>query len=258
MPDRPASTPEHDLPPLTIAPEPAASPAHTTHPEPPVDPSDLAAALLSADGGGGAELRGHVPEDPQGVVLVLHGGAERSHEPVSWRRLAVVRMLPFATALQHGAEGRLAVLRLKYRVRGWNGHEQDPVHDARWALERIRRVLPGAPVALVGHSMGGRVALQLAAEPDVAAVAALAPWVEGDARQPRADVPVLLMHGTGDRMTDPRRTAVIARRWEESGADVTYLRVPGEKHAMLRRASYWHRTVTDFVTEALLGPAPTR
>ncbi|QIM22173.1 alpha/beta hydrolase [Phycicoccus sp. HDW14] len=239
MPDRPTSTPE---------------PALESHPAPGHTPTtDLATALLSPEGGGGAELRGHVPEAPVGVVLVLHGGAERSHEPVRWRRLAVVRMLPFATALQHAADGRLAVLRLKYRVRGWNGLEQDPVHDARWALERIRRVLPGVPVALVGHSMGGRVALQLAAEPDVAAVAALAPWVEDDARQPRSDVPVLLMHGSGDRMTDPRRTAVIARRWEESGADVTHLRVPGEKHAMLRHASYWHRTVTDFVTGALLG-----
>ncbi|MGG5259256.1 alpha/beta hydrolase [Phycicoccus avicenniae] len=220
-------------------------------------PLALADALLSRDGGGGAELRGHVPDDPVGVVLVLHGGAERSHERVTWRRLSVVRMLPFATALQHAGDGSLAVLRLKNRVRGWNGHEQDPVHDARWALDRIRRVLPGVPVALVGHSMGGRVALQLAAEPGVAAVAALAPWVEGDARRPRAGVPVLLMHGSGDRMTDPRRTAVIAQRWEESGADVTHLRVPGEKHAMLRRASYWHRTVTDFVTEALLGTGRT-
>ncbi|MET1007885.1 MAG: hypothetical protein ABWX96_20205, partial [Propionibacteriaceae bacterium] len=26
----------------------------------------------------------------------------------------------------------LAVLRLKYRVRGWNGNRQDPVQDARW------------------------------------------------------------------------------------------------------------------------------
>ena len=65
------------------------------------------------------------------------------------------------------------------------------------------------------------------------------------------------MHGTGDRMTDPRRTAVIARRWDDSGADVTYVPVQGERHAMLRRASYWHRAVADFVTEALLGAGRT-
>ena len=125
----------------------------------------MAAALFSPDGGGGAELRGHIPDEPAGVVLVLHGGADTGHRPVTWAGLAVLRMLPFAVALRHRAGSRLAVVRLKYRVKGWNGIEQDPVHDARWALERIRRILPGAPVALVGHSMGGRVALQLAGGP---------------------------------------------------------------------------------------------
>ena len=98
------------------------------------------------------------------------------------------------------------VSRLKNRVRGWNGSRQDPVHDARWALDRIRRVLPGCPVVLVGHSMGGRVALHLSSEPGIAGIAALAPWVESDARPPPPRTPVLLVHGTSDRITDPRRT----------------------------------------------------
>lgn len=217
--------------------------------------ADVEAALLSPDGGGGAMLRGHVPDHPEAVVLVLHGGAERGRSTVSWWRLPVLRMLPFAVELRHQAGDRLAVLRLKNRVRGWNGSRQDPVQDARWAIERIRRVLPGLPIALVGHSMGGRVALRLADEPGVAAVAALAPWVVGDLRMPRHDIPLLLMHGTRDRMTDPRRTAILARRWDESGADVRHLEVEGEAHAMLRRAPLWHRTVSDFVSATLLGRA---
>ncbi|NHA67483.1 alpha/beta hydrolase [Phycicoccus flavus] len=213
----------------------------------------LEAALLSADGGGGAQLRGHVPAHPEGVVLVLHGGTERSRVPVSWWRLAVVRMLPFATELHQRAGEQLAVLRLKNRVRGWNGSRQDPVQDARWAIERIRRVFPGVPIALVGHSMGGRVALQLADEPGVAAVACLAPWVVAETRRPRHDIPLLFMHGTRDRMTDPRRTAILARRWDESGADVRLVEVPDEAHAMLRKPALWHRTVAEFVSGALLG-----
>lgn len=219
------------------------------------DPAGVRAALLSTAGGGGAQLRGHVPPRPEGVVLVLHGGAERGSSPMSWRRLAVLRMLPFATALRDSAEGRLAVLRLKNRVRGWNGTRQDPVQDARWALDRIRRVLPDVPIAIVGHSMGGRVALLLASDVGVAAVAALAPWVEGDTRQPRPGTAVLLMHGTRDRMTDPRRTAIVARRWDESGGDIRHVEVPDESHAMLRRASFWHRTVAEFVSGELLGRA---
>lgn len=216
------------------------------------DPADPAAALLSPDGGAGAELRGHVPADPEGVVLILHGGAEHGRTPVTWWRLPVVRMVPFATMIERRAGDRIAVLRLKYRVRGWNGCRQDPVKDARWALDRIRRVLPDLPVALVGHSMGARVALAVAAETDVAAVAALAPWIEGDLRQPRHDPSLLFMHGTRDRTTDPRRTAIIARRWDEAGADVRHVEVDDEGHAMLRKAAYWHLTVADFVVGALL------
>ncbi|MBM6403336.1 alpha/beta fold hydrolase [Phycicoccus sp. CSK15P-2] len=218
-----------------------------------LDPRGIQAALLSSDGGGGAQLRGYVPAHPEGVALVLHGGAESSRVPVSWWRLAVVRMLPFAHAIRRASDDRVAVVRLKNRVRGWNGMRQDPVLDARWAVERIRRLLPDVPIAIIGHSMGGRVALQLAAEPGVSAVAALAPWVEGDARRPGVRTPVLLMHGTGDRWTDPRRTAALARSWQEAGGDVRHIEVDHERHAMLRHAELWHRTVADFVTGALLG-----
>ena len=216
-------------------------------------PGQLAEALLGTDGGEGAELRGFVPDAPEAVVLVLHGGSESGRMAVTWWRLAVLRMLPFARAVEASTGGRAAVLRLKNRVRGWNGDRRDPVMDAQWALERIRRLLPDRPVVLVGHSMGGRVALHLAAEPNVAGVAALAPWVEGDARRPRPDVPVLLMHGADDRMTDPRRTAVLAHRWTEEGTDVRHLVVRDEKHAMLHHARYWHHTVAQFVHDAVFG-----
>ena len=221
------------------------------------DMSDLTTALLAREGGAGAELRGHVPAEPRGVVLILHGGAETGRMPVAWWRLPVVRMLPFATTIVRHAGDDLAVLRLKNRVRGWNGNRQDPVQDARWALDRIRRSLPGIPVVLVGHSMGGRVALHLSAEPDVVGVAALAPWVESDARRPRPGTPVLLVHGSRDRVTDPRRTEILARRFSENGVDVRHVRVEGGSHSMMRDASLWHDTVSDFVTAVLLGPGRT-
>ncbi|MEO7422236.1 MAG: alpha/beta fold hydrolase [Ornithinibacter sp.] len=228
---------------------PDAGPAPVAHP-------GLAEALLDPEGGAGAELRGHVPDDPRGVVLILHGGAEDSRMPVRWWSLAALRMLPFATAISRRAGHDLAVVRLKYRVRGWNGIRQDPVQDARWALERIRRVLPGLPIALIGHSMGGRVALHLANQPDVAAIAALAPWIVGDVTSPRPGTRMLLMHGTRDRMTDPRRTQVIAERYTLEGADVTHVPVDGETHAMLHHPGRWHDDVATFVTDALAGSDP--
>ncbi len=214
-------------------------------------------ALLATEGGAGAELRGHVPRHPDGVVLVLHGGAQASRMPVAWWRLAVLRMAPFASTIVRRAGDDLAVLRLKNRVRGWNGSRQDPVHDARWALDRIRRTLPGLPVVVVGHSMGGRVALLLSGEPDVVGVAALAPWVESDVRQPPPGVSLLLVHGTNDRITDPRRTEVLAERYTASGVDLRYVKVEGGTHSMLKDAALWHDTVADFVTDVLLGPDRT-
>ena len=197
-----------------------------------------------------------MPENADGVVLVLHGGAERSRVRVHWWRLAVVRMVPFATAVRSHGGGRLAVVRLKYRVRGWNAPAEDPVADARWAMDRVRRVVPDAPVALVGHSMGGRVALRLAGAPGVVAVAALAPWLENDAVQPRPGTQVLLMHGDRDRITDPRRTEVVAERLDQLGAVVRHVPVEGETHAMLRHPRRWHETVAEFVVDAL--PPPRR
>jgi alpha-beta hydrolase superfamily lysophospholipase len=216
--------------------------------------------LLSPEGGNGAELRGHVPADPRGVVVVIHGGAEAGTSRVSWLGLAVLRMLPFAhviTRRSRGSGDDLAVLRLKNRIRGWNGRAQDPLVDARWALDRIRRTLPGIPVVLIGHSMGGRVVLRLSDEPDVAGVVALAPWIAGDSRQPRTGMPVLLMHGTKDRLTDPRRTAALASRFTAAGVDVRHVQIDGGDHPMLRQANRWHDTVTDFVIEVLRGPGRT-
>ncbi len=209
--------------------------------------------LLHTDDGDGAELRGSVPADPEAVVVILHGGTERSRVPVAWWRMTVLRMVPFATAIERRAGDRVAVLRLKNRVQGWNEPVKDAVVDARWALDRVRRALPGVPIALVGHSMGGRVALHLAADPDVAAVVALAPWVENDVRQPRPGTPVLLMHGTRDRTTDPRRTQVIARWFAEAGVPVRHIRVEGETHAMMRHSREWHEMVAHFLVGSLLG-----
>jgi dienelactone hydrolase len=190
------------------------------------------------------------------VALVLHGGRENSQSVTRARQLAVLRMLPFATAL-HGTPG-LAVARLRFRVRGWNGDLRSPVTDARWALDELARRFPGAPVALVGHSMGGRTAIHVAGAPDVRVAVLLAPWIErDDPSGTMAGRRLLIVHGAGDRVTDPRRSAAYARAAVGVAETVGYVTVRGDKHAMLRRAPLWHRITAGFVRGALLGREPS-
>jgi dienelactone hydrolase len=187
------------------------------------------------------------PDDPRAVVLVLHGGTQDNREPVSRYGLPVMRLVPFAWSLTRSRRD-VAVALLRYAVRGWNGPEAHPVADARWALEQVTSRYPGRPVALVGHSMGGRTALHVMDDPAVEVVAALAAWVErGDPVQGRPGQSALLGHGTADSITAPAGSRVMARGLEANGVDVTLDLVDGENHALLRRARWWHGRVTAYV-----------
>ncbi|GIH25092.1 alpha/beta hydrolase [Acrocarpospora phusangensis] len=183
----------------------------------------------------------------KGVALVLHGGQEVGHGPTSGRQLAVLRMLPFAWALTRaGAHRGLAVWRVRYRVRGWNGSEASPVADVNEILARLRNTYD-VPVILVGHSMGGRTALRVAGNPNVAGVAALAPWVPaGEPVAQLAGRHVLFVHGTADRTTTLAATRAYAERARQVAADVRMIDIPGEGHAMLRHPGLWHRLTTEF------------
>lgn len=191
------------------------------------------------------------PDDPRAVVLVLHGGTQASLAPVSRYGLPVLRLVPFAWSLAR-ARRDVAVALLRYAVRGWNGTERSPVADARWALAQVADRFPGRPIALVGHSMGGRTALHVMDDPAVEVVVTLATWVErGDPVHGRPGLSVFLAHGTDDRITAPRGSSVMARALRAKGADVTVELVDGEGHALMGRARWWHRRVTAYVMDQL-------
>jgi len=181
------------------------------------------------------------------VVLVLPGG-RAVDTTASQRGPAYLRMVPFTWSIARATRGReVAVWLLRYRVRGWNGDAQDPVLDARWALAQARQRHPGARIVLVGHSMGARVALRLANEPDVAGVCALAPWIEPDDPEvPPTNATVLIAHGDHDRVTDPAASMAYAAR-----IGASFVPVPGEVHGLLRRPLFWTRLVSGFVTSVL-------
>lgn len=198
--------------------------------------------------------------DTRGIALVLHGGRADSYEQVSALGLSPARMLPFAHALRRrGGPQGLAVWKLRNRYRGWNGTDMSPVQDARWALNHIRREHPGVPVYLLGHSMGGRTALCVADDPQVAAVVALAPWLEGTTpAAPVAGRQVLIVHGTHDRWTSPVNSLAYARRAEGVAASVDYVALKGAGHFMLRRLRLWNALTEGFILRAFTADAGTK
>lgn len=188
------------------------------------------------------------PESPAAVVLVLHGGQERSTLPAGWWQPPVVRMLPIARNLVRSGEGRLAVLRIRYAVRGWNDDVASPLRDTEKALDTIAARYPEAPIVLVGHSMGGRVALALMDDERVAAVVGLAPWIERtDAHRPHPGLTLFVIHGLKDRITSPKASRALVDRLQQQGLRASFVGLTGEKHAMLHRRRTWDRLSAGFV-----------
>lgn len=202
-----------------------------------------------------------VPDQPAGVVLVLHGGASRRDQmAVSPTQLSVLRMIPIAARIAHAGRGRLAVFRLLNSTRGWDT-THTPVHDVAWAFEQLHDRFPdraeALPTCLVGHSLGGRAALLAAGQEDVRSAVALAPWVypsDGAVTLPPGRR-ILIVHGDQDRIASPERSALVAQQLRRS-AEVGYVRVSGGKHAMLRNGSVFDRAAADFATATLLGDEP--
>ena len=193
------------------------------------------------------------PRDPEAAVLVLHGGASRRGNPmVSPTQLSVLRMIPVARQIARAGRRRLAVYRLLNSTRGWDTHHT-PVDDAEWAIEQLHEGRTDRlPVGLVGHSLGGRAAILAGVRREVRSVVALNPWVyPSDGAVDLSGRRVLIAHGTDDRIAVPERSAAAAQVLART-ADLSYVRVEGGKHAMLRRGRTFERLAADFTASTLL------
>lgn len=194
------------------------------------------------------------PGRPSGLVLMLHGGRSVSTEPAGPAQLAVLRVAALALPVRQALRGSGVIVRVpRFSVRGWNGGQASPVADLnRWLDEAAARYGP-VPVALIGHSMGGRAALRAAGHPQVTAVAGLAPWLPaGEPVTQLSGTWVLLAHGDRDRVTSVGLTWEYASR-AAAVTRVSRVPVPGGDHAMLRREPAWRRIVTEFARAAFCG-----
>ena len=197
------------------------------------------------------------PDRPAAAVLFLHGGTERSDEPVGRRsgplwRMGLLRDALGRTLRQHDASSWL----LRYGQRGWNGPQRSPVADARWALEQIRERDGDVPVVLVGHSMGGRTGAAVVDDPNVVGLVALAPWFEpADPVAPFAGRRLIAAHGSRDKITSARATRAYVDRAARVADSARFVDMGRLGHYLLAGAGRWHETARR-ATAALLDDRP--
>lgn len=197
-------------------------------------------------------LTRHDVADPRAVVLVLHGGQPTSTRMVdgrsaSWQRMAFMQRSLRASWHEHGVSSRL----LRYRHRGWNdGHS--PADDARWALDEVRRELGDLPVVLLGHSMGGRVAVHVADHPAVTGIVALAPWWQpSDPVETLHGRRLVAAHARADRITSFRAARAYVERARSVGIDSRLVDMGPLGHYMLAGARRWNEVARDLTLDLL-------
>jgi dienelactone hydrolase len=174
---------------------------------------------------------------------------------------AVLRLIPVAWAIAAYIP-TAAVYRLQFSVRGWNGDGAAVLGDARWAIDQIAAAHPGLPIAVVGHSLGGRVAMHVVGSSSSTAAAGgasrvvgavgLAPWVEpNDPVDLLRGVPLAVVHGSRDRIVPEPSTRAWLARAARAGARIDSTLIDGAGHAMLRYFRRWHRLAADGVSTVL-------
>ncbi len=196
--------------------------------------------------------RADVPGVPRGIVLVLHGGKQRSAQVVDGRSASWLRCLGLQRAIAPALhDAGIGTWLLRYRHRGWNGGA-GPVDDAHWALAEVRRAYGDVPVVLLGHSMGARTAVHVAADPAVVGVIGLAPWLPADETvEGLAGRHLVAAHGRRDRITSFRATAAYVERARAVAASATLQDMGAVGHYLLRHVGAWNDLARSSVLEML-------
>ncbi|MHB8470059.1 MAG: alpha/beta hydrolase [Gaiellaceae bacterium] len=184
----------------------------------------------------GAELRLTGPRTAAAAVVCVNGG-QGGEVAGTWS--ASLEWLVRKLAPQFPA---LRFAEVRYRIKSWQRLD--------WCIEDARAAVHAAAAPrtlLLGFSMGGAVAVQVAAEPTVRSVLGLAPWLPDRLPiDPLRGRRLRVLHGALDRWLPgiPGVSPASSRRGFERaralGVDGEYTLIPGAVHGIALRA-HWGR-----------------
>lgn len=178
--------------------------------------------------------------------MLLHGGRPTSVQPVDGRNASwwLIRRLQREIA-QVAAPKDVATYAVRFRQRGWNGG-QPPQQDARAAIGVVRREVGDVPIVLIGHSMGGRVAVHVADEEQVVGVVGLAPWFTDDTPVHRLTGRHLVAaHGRRDKITSYQVTEAVVGRAAAHAVSAQFVDMGPRGHYLLRGWRAWRSMASD-------------
>lgn len=186
----------------------------------------------------GAELRLTGPPGTAAAVVCVNGGQGNEVEG-TWSA-----SLEWLVAHLAPRFPELAFAEVRYRIKSWKRLDWC-LDDARAAVDAVR----AERTLLIGFSMGGAIAAQVADEPSVETVVGLAPWfperISLDRLQGRR---LAVLHGSLDRWLPgiPGVSAASSRRGFERakalGVEGDYTLIRGALHGVAVRA-HWGRPV---------------